>query len=152
MKGKISVVLLWKFNKCRVRNVHLSGVTLAEILRPFASDLEIFQEALAVTMSTTARISPGNVTLHCGNHFSIFPCYVVCTNYRIKLVRAVWGLAENFEHLLSMAFCCGHNIHIIKYEIENTNILPKGVNESNCINLQNSAIFRFRLLAHTSST
>ena len=34
----------------------------------------------------------------------------------------------------SMAFRCGQNIHIIKYEMENTNILPKGVNESNCIN------------------
>ena len=30
-----------------------------------------------------------------------------------------------------MAFRCGQNIHIIKYEIENTNILSKGVNEFN---------------------
>ena len=115
---------------------------LAVNLRPFASDSEIFQGAQAMTMSTTARMSPGNVTLHCGNHFSIFPRYVVCTNYQIKLVWAVWGLAENFKHFSSMAFCCGQNIHIIKYEIENTNILQKGVNESNycCINMQNSTI------------
>ena len=33
-----------------------------------------------------------------------------------------------------MAFRCRQNIHIIKYEIKNTNIIPKGVNESNCIN------------------
>ena len=33
-----------------------------------------------------------------------------------------------------MAFLCGQNIHIIKYEMENTNNLPKGINESNCIN------------------
>ena len=33
-----------------------------------------------------------------------------------------------------MAFRCGQNIHIIKYEMENTDNLPKGVNESNCIN------------------
>ena len=44
MKGKISVVLLWKF-KCRVRNVHLSGVMLVVILQPFASDSEVFQGA-----------------------------------------------------------------------------------------------------------
>ena len=33
-----------------------------------------------------------------------------------------------------MVFLCGQNIHILKYEMENTNNLPKGVNESNCIN------------------
>ena len=32
-----------------------------------------------------------------------------------------------------MAFRCEQNIHIIKNEMENTNNLPKGVNESNCI-------------------
>ena len=36
--------------------------------------------------------------------------------------------------LYRMAFRCGQNNHIIKYEMENTNILPKGVNESSCIN------------------
>ena len=41
---------------------------------------------------------------------------------------------------LSMAFRCGHNIHIIKYEIENTNIIPKGVNESNCINTKSKML------------
>ena len=35
---------------------------------------------------------------------------------------------------ITMAFRCGQNIHIIKYEMENTNNLPKTVNESNCIN------------------
>ena len=34
----------------------------------------------------------------------------------------------------SMAFRCGQNIHIIKYEMENTNNLSKGVNGSICIN------------------
>ena len=33
-----------------------------------------------------------------------------------------------------MAFRCGQNIHITKSEMENTNILPKGVNVFNCIN------------------
>ena len=35
---------------------------------------------------------------------------------------------------VGMAFSCGQNIHIIKYEMENTNIRPNGVNASNCIN------------------
>ena len=84
-------------------------------------------------------MSPGNVTLFCRNHFSIFPCYVVCTNYQIKLELR---LEENFKHLLSVAFCCGQKIHIIKYEIKNTNILQEGVNESNCTNTQKSPLFR----------
>ena len=34
----------------------------------------------------------------------------------------------------NMTFRCRQNIHIIKYEMENSNNLPKGVKESNCIN------------------
>lgn len=59
-----------------------------------------------------------------------------------KIIKLTLGLDENFEHLLSMAFCCGQKIHIIKYEIKNTNILQEGVNESNCTNTQKSALFR----------
>ena len=59
---------------------------LAVILQPFALDLETFQGAQAMTTSMTVRISPRNVTLHFGNHFSIFSRYLICTNYQIKLV------------------------------------------------------------------
>ena len=37
-----------------------------------------------------------------------------------------------------MAFRCGQNIHIIKYEMENTKNLPNGANESNCRNTKKS--------------
>ena len=37
---------------------------------------------------------------------------------------------------IAMAFPYGQTIHIIKYEMENTNIPPKGVNMSNCINTE----------------
>ena len=35
---------------------------------------------------------------------------------------------------VGMAFCCGQNIHIIKYEMGNTNVRPNQVNVSYCIN------------------
>lgn len=43
---------------------------------------------------------------------------------------------------LATAFRCGQNIHSIKYEIENTNIILKGVNESNCINSNSKMLER----------
>ena len=59
---------------------------LEVILQPFALDSEIFQGAQAMTTSTTVKISPRDVTLYFGNHFSIFSCFLICTNYQIKLV------------------------------------------------------------------
>ena len=48
---------------------------------------------------------------------------------------------------LALAFRCGQNTHSIKYEIENTNIIPKGVNESNCINTNVAAAFLCQFLS-----
>ena len=33
-----------------------------------------------------------------------------------------------------MAFRCGKNIHIIKYEVQNTNAIPKEISASTCAN------------------
>ena len=33
-----------------------------------------------------------------------------------------------------MAFRCGQNIHIVKYEVQNTKVIPKDINESTCAN------------------
>ena len=46
------------------------------------------------------------------------------------------------DTIIGMAFRCGQNIHITKSEMENTNILPKGVNVSNCINTKSRILKR----------
>ena len=44
------------------------------------------------------------------------------------------GCEESDAGVPYMVFRWGQNIHIIKYEMENTKNLPNGVDESNCTN------------------